>query len=114
MPMAMLQRLILKLKKDGIKKQRLQKDTSFIINQKEFHPGFVNVFENENCSLFSSPRDLYDSFAFVYSEKTGVSPLSYSGIYSIESGLVPVHNHFIVRIKAGKAGACRNYAIKCL
>ena len=85
-----------------IKETGLQKDSASYYNQKEFHPGFVNIFESEDLQLILSPKDLYDSFAFVYSKKPGVSSLSYSGIYVIESGLVPVHSNFIVRIKADK------------
>jgi murein DD-endopeptidase MepM/ murein hydrolase activator NlpD len=90
------------IKKGLVKETVLQKDTASWYNQKEFHPGFVNIFENEELQLILGSRDLYDSFAFVYSKKAGISYLSYSGMYAIESGLVPVHNKFIIRIKAGK------------
>lgn len=90
------------IKKGSVKEAVLQKDTTSYYNQKEFHPGFVNIFENDELQLILSPKDLYDSFAFVYSKKAGLSSLSYSGIYLIESGLTPVHSNFIVRIKADK------------
>ena len=91
-----------KIKKGFNIEMGLQKDAGFDYNQKEFYPGFVNIFENEELQVILSPKDLYDSFAFAYSKKPAVSPVSYSGIYGIESGLVPVQNYFIVRIKAGK------------
>ena len=90
------------IKKGLIKEAGLQKDSASFYNQKEFHPGFINIFESEDLQLILSPKDLYDSFAFVYSKKPGVSSLSYSGVYVIESGLVPVHSNFILRIKEDK------------
>jgi hypothetical protein len=90
------------IKKGVIKEAGLQKDSVSYYKQKEFHPGFINILESEGLQLILDPKDLYDSFAFVYSKKPGISPLSYCGVYVIESGLVPVHSYFIVRIKADR------------
>jgi hypothetical protein len=91
-----------RIKEGPVTETGLRENAASYYNKNEFHPGFVNIFENENLQLILSPNDLYDSFAFVYSKKPGVLPLSYSGIYAIESGLVPVHSNFDVRIKAGR------------
>jgi hypothetical protein len=90
------------IKKGLIKETGLQKDSVSYHDQKEFHPGFVNIFESEDLQVVLSPKDLYDSFAFVYSKKPGFSSRSYSGMYLIGSGLVPVQSNFIVRINADK------------
>ncbi|MDQ2863353.1 MAG: M23 family metallopeptidase, partial [Bacteroidota bacterium] len=71
-------------------------------DKQEFHPGFVNIYENENVQLILKPEALYDSFAFVHSDRKANSSVSYSDIYSLESGLVPVQNNFTIRIKANK------------
>ena len=70
--------------------------------KKEFQPGFVNVFENENVQAYLPVGTLYDSVAFSYSEKKSTASQSYSSIYSILSGLIPAQNYFTVRIKADK------------
>jgi hypothetical protein len=70
--------------------------------KKEFHPGFVNVFENDNVQVYLPVGTLYDSVAFSYSEKKSTASQSYSSIYSILSGLIPAQNYFTVRIKADK------------
>ena len=71
-------------------------------NPFEFKPGVVNVFDNDKVQLFLQPEALYDSFAFKYSEMKTTNPMAYSDVYALESGLVPVHNYFSVRIKPAK------------
>jgi hypothetical protein len=71
-------------------------------SQLEFRPGFTNIFENENVQLILDQQALYDSFAFVFSKKISKSANSFSDIYALESGLVPVHDYFTLRIKADK------------
>lgn len=89
------------LKKGFIKDPGLPKDTP-PSNQKEFYPGYVNIVEGEDLQVIVNPGNLYDSFAFTYSKKPGLSSLSYSRVYAVESGLVPVHSNFTLRIKADK------------
>ena len=72
------------------------------MTEREFHPGFVNIFESEDLQLILNAGAIYDSFAFVYSTKTVGLPASYSELYSVESGLVPVQSNFIIRIKSNK------------
>lgn len=90
------------IQKGIINETEIPRDSASYYNQKEFHPGFVNILESESLQVILSPKDLYDSFAFVYSKNPGTSYFSYSDIYMIESGLVPVQNYFTVKIRAGK------------
>lgn len=89
-----------------IRKGRIQEtdpgDSSSYRNEQEFHPGFVNIFESEDIQVILKPAALYDSFAFVHSKKSTTAANSYSDIHVIESGLVPVHDYFTIRIKANK------------
>jgi murein DD-endopeptidase MepM/ murein hydrolase activator NlpD len=89
-----------KIKKSSI--AEADKIPASYFEQKEFHPGFVNVFEDENLQLYLTPMTLYDSVAFFYSEKTSVAPNIYSTVHSVLSGLVPAHDNFVIRIKANK------------
>ncbi len=70
--------------------------------KKEFQPGFVNVFENENVQVYLPAATLYDSVSFSYSEKKSTAVQGFSSIYSILSGLIPAQSYFTVRIKADK------------
>ncbi|MDQ6890208.1 MAG: hypothetical protein M3Z56_08035, partial [Bacteroidota bacterium] len=88
--------------KKGIITETGKNDSASYHNQKEFQPGFVNIFESEDLQIVLSPEDLYDSVLFVQSKRASASQNSYSDIYSIESGLVPVHSYYSVRIKANK------------
>lgn len=91
-----------KIKKGIIRENGKQDDSASYHQQKEFHPGFVNIFESEDLQLILNPEALYDSVSFVQSKKASASPDSYSDIFSVESGLVPVHTYFTIRIKANK------------
>lgn len=70
--------------------------------KKEFVPGFVNVFENENVQVYLPVGTLYDSVAFFQAENKSAALQSFSGIHSILSGLIPAQKYFTVRIKADK------------
>ncbi len=89
------------IKKGLIVETGLQKDASYF-QQKEFHPGFVNIFESNNLQLYLSPQALYDSVAFTHFEKNSITPNSFSTLHSVQSGLVPVHDYFTIKIKPNK------------
>lgn len=91
-----------KIKKGLIIEKGLPKTNASYFEQKEFHPGFVNIFENEGLQVILSPQALYDSVAFSYSEKTSAAPHTYSPVISVMSGLVPVQDNFTIKIKASK------------
>ncbi|HET7117158.1 MAG TPA: M23 family metallopeptidase, partial [Hanamia sp.] len=75
---------------------------NFSKDQKEFLPGFVNVFENENLQIYLPAATLYDSVAFSHSAKTSDNPDAYSLVHSVLSGLIPAQDYFTVRIKTDK------------
>jgi Peptidase family M23 len=68
----------------------------------EFQPGFVNIFENDQLQVILDPAAIYDSFAFFHAQKISSNPSSYSPLFSVESGLVPVQDSFTIKIKPGK------------
>ena len=67
---------------------------------KEFHPGFINVFENNNVSFYLPENALYDSIRFQYKE---IVPFNGYTIYQLHNVSVPVHTYFPVKIKATSA-----------
>ncbi|MEO6583741.1 MAG: M23 family metallopeptidase [Ferruginibacter sp.] len=66
----------------------------------EFHPGFINVFENNNVRFYLSEKSLYDSFRFRYKEMQ--SPTA-GTIYQLHEPTVPVHNYFPISIRGSFA-----------
>lgn len=63
----------------------------------EFHPGFINLYENKNISFYLPQNYIYDSFKFRYSETT---PNDGFPVYQLHNTSVPVHGYFPVMIKA--------------
>jgi hypothetical protein len=80
----------------------VENGNSDISNEKEFQPGSVNVFENENLQVYLPPATLYDSVSFFHSKKSSSGQNSYSAIHSILSGLIPAQDYFTVSIKTNK------------
>ena len=66
------------------------------IDKKEFHPGFINVFENNNISFYLPENCLYDSFTFMYKE---ISSATGKIIYQLHNPSVPLHTYFSIKIK---------------
>ena len=64
-----------------------------------FSPKMVNIFEKENIQVILGENDLYDSLYFIYSKKASVLPQSLSEIHSVQSGLIPVHGYFTIRLR---------------
>ena len=62
----------------------------------EFHPGFVNTFENNAVRFYLGENELYDSIRFRYKE---IVPFTGNTIYQLHNGSVPVHSLFPVQIK---------------
>ncbi|MDP4285348.1 MAG: M23 family metallopeptidase [Bacteroidota bacterium] len=91
-----------KIQKGSVAEKEKQDTKASYYEQKEFHPGFVNVFESNDLQLYIKPETLYDSVAFTHSEQTSAAPHIYSAVHSILSGLVPAQDDFTVRIKANK------------
>ena len=79
---------------------KTKSDQTAFFKQKEFHPGFINVFENSTISFYLPENALYDSIRFQYKEI--VSPSAYT-IYQLHNVSAPVHVYFPVSIKASSA-----------
>jgi murein DD-endopeptidase MepM/ murein hydrolase activator NlpD len=79
-------------------------DSMAMFKQKNFHPGFVNVFENSNISFYLLESALYDSIRFAYREST----VAGRTVYQLHSGNVPVHGYFPVKIKSPADNPYRN------
>lgn len=74
-----------------------QPDSVARFQKNEFHPGFVNVFENNEISCMLPENALYDSIRFQYAS---ISTAAGYPIYRLHNGNVPVHVNFPVKIRA--------------
>ena len=61
-----------------------------------FKPGYVNVFENDNVSLYLPETHLYDSFYF---KVTDIKGKMGEPAYQLQSGNIPVQAMFPISIK---------------
>ncbi len=75
-------------------------DTAFYQQKKLFAPGFINIFENENCKFYLPESSLYDSIRFRYA---AIQPKIGNTIYQLHSYTIPVHTRFPISIKAASA-----------
>lgn len=73
---------------------------SVVSNEKDFHPLFVNVYEDSTVQVYLDDKALYDSVKFSLGSKKSASTESVSDVFSILSGLVPSQTAFTVRLKA--------------
>ena len=63
---------------------------------KQFHPGFINIFENEQIQFYLPENALYDSFAFKYNQTKDVKGKT---VYQVHNATVPLHTYFNLKIK---------------
>ena len=63
---------------------------------KQFHPGFINIFENESIHFYLPENALYDSFNFKYNQTKDVKGKT---IYQVHNATVPLHTYFNLKIK---------------
>jgi len=85
------------IKKNPDFKENKVPETSSYVQQKEFHPGFINLFENENISFYLPENSLYDSIRFQYKE---IYPNVGNTIYQLHNTSVPLQSYFPITIKA--------------
>lgn len=88
----------------------LRRDTNYVEKAKtapaslhqpnEFHPGFINIYQNNNIHFYLPEKSLYDSIRFQYSE-TIAKPGN--TVYQLHNTNVPVHGYFPISIKAQTA-----------
>jgi murein DD-endopeptidase MepM/ murein hydrolase activator NlpD len=75
-------------------------DSSAFFKQKIFHPGYINLFENNSISFYLPENALYDSIRFRYNEIPQTEGYT---IYQLHNANVPVHVNFPIKIKAVSA-----------
>jgi len=86
--------------KRGIVKERSGGgDSLSYLQETEFHPGFINVFDRDDIQLILGENELYDSISFAYAKKTSPTPQSVSALHIVHTGLVPVHGYFTIKLK---------------
>ncbi|MFT3978842.1 MAG: M23 family metallopeptidase [Ferruginibacter sp.] len=81
-----------------------------------FHPGYVNVFENDFVQFYLNEKALYDSFHFRYSR---IADATGRSIYQLFNPTVPLQTYFPLKIKSdifitdtGKVVILRSYGGK--
>jgi hypothetical protein len=79
-------------------------DSLALYKQRNFHPGMLNIFENDKISFYLPETALYDSMRFGYREMAG----SGGTVFQLHTGTVPVHNYFPIKIKGPAANPYRN------
>jgi murein DD-endopeptidase MepM/ murein hydrolase activator NlpD len=72
-------------------------DTAYYQQKKLFVPGYVNIFESENCKFYLPENALYDSIRFRFA---AIQPNVGNTIYQLHSYTIPVHTRFPISIKA--------------
>lgn len=65
--------------------------------QQVFHPGYINVFENDEVQFYLNEKAIYDSFHFKYNKTTDVTGRN---IYQLHNTTVPLQNYFTLKIKS--------------
>jgi hypothetical protein len=91
-----------KIKKGLIVEKGTEKVEPSAFDQKEFQPGFVNVFENDDLQVILDAKALYDSVDFSHSERSSATSNVFSNVHSVLSGLVPSQTNFTIKIKPNK------------
>lgn len=69
-------------------------------NAQVFHPGYLNVFENDSIRFYLPQNCLYDSVHFQYNE---TKPKQGYTIYQLHNTNVPLQTYFPVSIKASSS-----------
>ena len=81
--------------------------TPVTVPVKEFYPGYVNVFENNNIGFYLPEKALYDSFRFQYTELVTAG----NKLYQLHNNIVPLHGYFPVKIKNTMAAGLKNKVV---
>lgn len=81
----------------SLKKNVLSNQLYIAGSDKRFHPGFINIFENDHVSFYLPERSLYDSFRFIYNETISANG---NKIYQLHNTSVPLQNYFTIKIRA--------------
>ncbi len=100
--------LLFSVKNNYTLKPNANKDSLAAYSAKNFHPGFINVFENNNLSFYLKEDALYDSIRFVYKEMNTNAQFP---IYQLHNPYIPVQSYFPVKIKANVDPSLKNKII---
>ncbi len=84
------------IKNGNNKTNQLPQDSMALYKSNEFHPGFLNVFENEQVSIVLPEAALYDSIRFRFKEVNAGSAFP---VYQVHNISVPVQTMFTIKIK---------------
>lgn len=84
------------IKRGAEQRKQPEANNAAIFQQREFIPGFINVFENDKVSFYLPEISLYDSVRFRYNE---IIPAKGLPIYQLHNTSVPVQVMFPVKIK---------------
>jgi len=84
------------IRRGPLRKEKGPFNQAIFFQQKYFHPGFINVFENNNVRFFLPENSLYDSIRFTYKETI---PVNGNPIYQLHNGNIPVHGMFPLAIR---------------
>jgi murein DD-endopeptidase MepM/ murein hydrolase activator NlpD len=68
-----------------------------------FYPFMLDVFESENCEFYLGENCLYDSVRISYRETASANPVVVSNVHTLGAAHIPLHDYFMVRIKANAA-----------
>jgi hypothetical protein len=69
---------------------------------KMFHPNMIDGFESAACEFYLGERCLYDSVRIQYSLLQQADSQAVSEIHSIGASYIPLHEPFLVRIRANR------------
>ncbi len=72
-------------------------DSAAYYQQKMFHPGFVNIFDNDKISFYLPQEALYDSIRFRYTE---IGTGNEFPIFRLHDPSIPLHSYFTLKIKS--------------
>jgi hypothetical protein len=83
---------------------RYQPSTSknAVSSTKKFYPGVVDVIEMEECEFAIGERSLYDSVSIQYRTSATTAEGAVSGVHTIGSSLIPLHDSIMIRIKPNR------------
>ncbi len=76
--------------------------------QKEFYPGFINIFESKKIGFYLPEKCLYDSFRFQYKE---IIPKTGNTIYQIHNINVPLQTAFPLKMKGNIPPSLKNKVV---
>jgi len=75
---------------------------------KMLYPGQINIFENNDISFYLPENDLYDSLHLQFNETAANNINAASPVFQINTGSIPSHVYFPVKIKSTAGDAYKD------